>query len=51
MYNITYPVKLCKAAGSIHLFKSTGKLTSDQVKLNKHFIWNILELDWKEINP
>ena len=26
-------VKLCKTAGSKHLFKITGKLTSDKVKL------------------
>ena len=42
-------VKLCKTAGSIHLFKITGKLTPDKVKLNKHFIWDILEVDWSEI--
>ena len=28
------PVKLCKTAGSIHLFKITGKLIIDKVKLN-----------------
>ena len=28
------PVKLCKMAGSIHLFKITGKLMIDKVKLN-----------------
>ena len=42
------PVKLCKTAGSIHLFKITGILTPDKVKLNKH-IWDILEIDWSEI--
>ena len=41
-------VQLCKTAGSIHLFKNTGKLTPDKVKSNKH-IWDILEIDWKEI--
>ena len=29
-------VKLCKTAGSIHLFKITGMLMPDKVKLNKH---------------
>ena len=43
------PVKLCKTAGSIHLFKITGMLTPDKVNLNKHYIWDILELDWKEV--
>ena len=36
-------VKLCKLAGSIHLFKISGKLMIDKVKLNKHYIQNILE--------
>ena len=35
------PVKLCKTAGSIHLFKTTGKITMDKVKLNKHYVWDI----------
>ena len=43
------PVKLCKTAGSIHLFKITGKLMTDKVKLNKHNIWDVLEIDWSEI--
>ena len=38
-------VKLWKTAGSIHLFKITGKLTPDKVKLNKHYIWDIIEVD------
>ena len=42
-------VKLYKTAGSIHLFKITGKLTPDKVKLNKHCFQDILEIDWKEI--
>ena len=42
------PIKLCKAAGSIHLFKITGILMPDKVKINKHYIWDILEVDWKE---
>ena len=36
-------------AGSTHLFKITGILTPDKVKLNKHYIWDILEVDWKEV--
>ena len=41
------PVKLCKTADSRHLFKITRKITMDKVKLNKHYIWDILEIDWK----
>ena len=43
------PVKLCKTAGSIHFFKITGKLITDKVKLSKHYIWDILEIDWSEV--
>ena len=38
-------VKLYKMAGSIYLFKISGKLTIDKLKLNKHYIWGILEID------
>ena len=37
-------VKLCKTAGSIHLFKITGKLTR-QGKTKQTYILNILEVD------
>ena len=43
------PVKLCRTAGSIHLFKITGKLTIDKVRLNKDCVWDVLEIDWSEI--
>ena len=43
------PVRLCKTAGSIHLFKITGRLTADKVKLNRHYMWDILEIDWSEV--
>ena len=43
-------IKLCKTTGSIHLFKITGILTPDKIKLNKHYIWDILEVDWKGVN-
>ena len=43
------PIKLCKTTSSIHLFKITGILTPDKVKLKKHYIWDIIEVDWKEV--
>ena len=43
------PVKLCKTVGSIHLFKITGKIMMKKGKLNKHYIWDILEIDWSEV--
>ena len=32
------PIKLCKTAGSIHLFKITGALKAVNIKLNKNYI-------------
>ena len=43
------PIKLCKTAGSIHLFRITGMLKAENIKLNKKDIWNILEIGWIEI--
>ena len=42
------PIKLCKTIGSIHLFKIIGTLKPKSIKLNKNYIWNTLEIDWKE---
>ena len=33
----------------MHLFKITGILLPHKVKRNKHYIWDILEVDWKEV--
>ena len=51
MSDIQYyvPVKLCKTAGSIHLFKITGKIMMDKVKLNKYYIWDVLEIEWSAV--
>ena len=43
------PIKVCKTAGSIHLFKMTGMLKAKNIKLNKNYIWDMLEIDWKEV--
>ena len=43
------PTKLCKMTGSIHLFKITGTLTYENVKLKRNTIWDIIEIDWKEV--
>ena len=39
------PIKLSKTAGSIHLFKITGMLKPENVKLNQNYIWDTLEID------
>ena len=43
------PIKLCKTAGSIHLFKIKGTLKSRDVKLNRNYLWDMLEIDWNKV--
>ena len=43
------PIKLCKTAGSIHLFKIIGTLKAKNIKLNKNYLWDTLKIDWKEV--
>ena len=44
------PIKLCKTIGSIHLFKITGTLKPENIKLSRNFMWDTLEMDWKEVS-
>ena len=44
------PVKLCRTARSIHLFKITGKLTPKHITLKRNILWDVIKLDWKEVN-
>lgn len=44
------PGKLCRMAGSTHLFKITGTLVPENVNLKWIFIWDIIEIEWKEVN-
>ena len=43
------PIKLYKTAGSIHLFKIRGMLKPENIKLNKIYLWDTMEIDWKEV--
>ena len=43
------PVKLTKTTGSPHLFKFTGTLNSEDIKLNKNYLWDMLEINWDKI--
>ena len=43
------PVKLCKTAGSIHLFQIYGQLTSDQITLERKYLWDIITINWGEV--
>ena len=42
-------MKLCKTAGSIHLFQIYGQLTSDQITLERKYLWDIIKIDWGEV--
>ena len=42
---IYVPIKLCKTAGSIHLFKIIGMLKAEKIKLNKNYLLDTLDID------
>ena len=42
------PVKLCKTAGSINLFKIFGQLTPDQIILERKLLWDVVKKDGKK---
>ena len=44
------PLKLCRLARSIHLFRIRGRLNPENVKLKKNWIWDVLEIDWSNIS-
>ena len=44
------PIKLCRVAGSIHLFRIKGRLKPENVKLKKNWIWDVLEIDWSDVS-
>ena len=35
--------------GSLHLFKITGTLTSEDIRLNNNYLWDTLEINWDKI--
>ena len=44
------PGNLCKTAGSIHLFKIIGHLTPAQITLKRRLLWDVVQIDWKEVS-
>ena len=44
------PIKLCRVARSIHLFRIRGRLNLENVKLKKNWIWDVLEIDWSDVS-
>ena len=43
------PNKLCKTAGSIHVYKITAMLKAKNIKLNKNYLWDTFKIDWEEV--
>ena len=44
------PIKLCRVAGSIHLFRIRGRLNPENVRIKKKWIWDVLEIDWSDVS-
>ena len=44
------PIKLCRMAGSIWLFKIAGTLVPENVNLKWNLIWDTIAMNWKEVN-
>ena len=42
-------IKLCKTSGSIHLFRIHSTLKPGDIKLNRHYLWDTLEMNWNGI--
>ena len=43
------PIKSCKTSGSIHLFEIKGTLKLGDIKLNRNYLWDTLEINWNKI--
>ena len=43
------PLKLHKTSGSIHLFRIKGTLKSEDIKLNRNYLLDTLEINWNKI--
>ena len=44
------PIKLCRIARSIYLFRLRGRLNPEHVRFKKNWIWDVLAIDWKHIS-
>ena len=42
-------INLCKTSGNLHLFKIKGMLKPEDIKLNKNYLWDTLEINWNGI--
>ena len=44
------PIKLCRVARSIHLFRIRGRFNPEHVKIKKYWIWDVLEIEWSDVS-
>ena len=42
------PIKLCKTSGSPQLFKIKSTFKSEVIRLNKNYLWDMLEINWNK---
>ena len=50
MLSIMYQKKMCRTAISIHLLRITGKLILENVTLKTNILWDVTEIDEKEVS-
>ena len=43
------PIKLCRIPGSMYSFKIRGRLTIENVRFKRNWIWDDLEIDWRNV--
>ena len=43
------PIKLCRKAGRIHLLKIRGRLTIENMRFKRNWIWDVLEINWHNV--
>ena len=41
---------MCRIAGNIHLFRIRGRITIENVRFKRNWIWDVLEIDWKDVS-
>ena len=44
------PTELSKIARNVHLFKLTGTLLLENINSKRNWIWDVLEIDWRDVH-
>ena len=50
MFNMMYQYKYAEEQVEYIYLKITGKLIPENIKLKRNILWEIIEIDWKEVN-